>query len=192
MRTQSSRKLVVGMSLAVALGLGLPSVQDALAKDEILKEADVPAPVVAAFKKKYPNARADKFEREPGKGADKGKTIYEIKFRDGKKKLEIELTPEGAILAEEEVIAKKDLPEAVRKSFAESEYGKAQWKLKQIEKKTLLEKTPDKKPDQKPDQKPETIFEIEVAAKGEVMELSYDDAGKLLSVEKEGEGEATK
>lgn len=180
MRTQSSRKLVAGMSLAVALVLGPLPAQEALAKDEILKEADVPAQVVAAFKKKYPNARADKFEREAGKGAEKGKTIYEIKFRDGKKKLEIELTAEGAIVAEEEVITKKDLPEAVRKSFAESEYGKAQWKLKQIEKKTQIEK------------KPETIFEIEVVAKGEVMELSYDDTGKLLSAEKEGEGEAKK
>lgn len=180
MRTQSSRKLAVGLSLAAAMLIGLPSVPDALAKDEVLKEADVPAPVMAAFKKKYPSARADKFEREAGKGTEKGKTIYEIKFRDGKKKLEVELTPEGTIVAEEEVITKKDLPEAVRKSFAESEYGKAQWKLKQIEKKTQIEG------------KQATVFEIEVMAKGEVMELSYDDAGKLLSVEKEGEGEAKK
>lgn len=167
------------MSLAAALLLGLPPVQDALAKDEVLKEADVPAQVLAAFKKKYPNARADKFEREAGKGTEKGKTIYEIKFRDGKKKLEIELSAEGALLAEEEVITKKDLPEAVRKSFTESEYGKAQWTLKQIEKKKI-------------EGKPETIFEIEVAQKGEVTELSYDEAGKLLSAEKEGEGEAKK
>lgn len=180
MKTQSSRKLVAGMSLAAALLIGLPPMREALAKDEVLKEADVPAQVLAAFKKKYPSARADKFEREAGKGAEKGKTIYEIKFRDGKKKLEIELTAEGALLAEEEVITKKDLPEAVRKSFAESEYGKAQWKLVQIEKKKQVEG------------KPETLFEIEVAQKGEVTELSYDEAGKLLSAEKEGEGEAKK
>jgi hypothetical protein len=179
MKTQASRRLTVRIaSLAALLALSFPG-GAALAKDEYLKESDVPAQVLAAFKKKYPNARADKFEREPGKGTEKGKTIYEIKFRDAGKKLEVELTPEGTIIAEEEVITQKQLPEAVRKSFAETEYGKGPWKLKQIERKGP------------PDKKDEVIYEIEVMAKGEVVELSYDPAGKLISTEKE-DGDSAK
>ena len=137
----------------------------AQATESVIKEAEVPAPVLAAFKKKYPSAGRLEFERE----TEHGKQFYEIKWRDGARELETKFTAEGELVEEEEVITERALPEPVRKSLAASAHAKA--KIKKIERVTHKDK---------PEQ---ATFEIKIAEGGKTIELLYDAAGKLLGTE---------
>lgn len=132
------------------------------AKESTLKEAEVPAAVIAAVKKKYPSANLLKFERE----SEHGKSLYEVKLRDGSRQLEVKLTPEGTQIEEEEVIPESELPEPVRKSFAASPHAKA--KIVKIERVVHSDK------------KDQPTFEIKLTEGGKSVELLYDSAGKLL------------
>lgn len=143
----------------ILLGLVGP----AYANETALKENEVPPPVIAAVKKKYPAASLVGFERE----TERGKTLYEVKLRDGAREIEAKLNAEGALLEVEEVIAEKDLPEPVRKSIAASPHAKS--KIKKIERVTHLDK---------PDQ---PIFEIKIMEAGKTLELVYDSLGKPVA-----------
>jgi len=62
--------------------------------ETVMKTADLPAPVTAAVKKKYPDAAitlAEKLEM-PG-----DKLLYEVSFKAGGKKKSMELNPDGSM-----------------------------------------------------------------------------------------------
>jgi hypothetical protein len=78
--------------------------------EEAVKEADVPAKVRDAFRKKYGDVKVVQMEKETtGEGA-KAKVVYEIIFEKGKDKLEAQFDPDGKFLAEEKVKEKKEEP----------------------------------------------------------------------------------
>ena len=155
----------------VAAGMTLFLVAPVAAKETVIKEAEVPKPVTETLVRQYPAAKVDKFELEE----EHGKRLYEATFRDGNRDIEVKLTPQGELVEEEEMIAEKDLPEAVRKSFAGSKYGKS--KISKVERVVDLAKK-DKK-----DKQDQPTFDIKVTDGGKTVELRYDATGKLLGTE---------
>ena len=61
-----------------------------------IKENEVPANVLAAFKTKYPTATEVKWEAEK----ENGKFYFEADFEDGGKGKEVHITPDGSSISE--------------------------------------------------------------------------------------------
>ncbi len=65
--------------------------------EEVIPEADLPAPVLAAVNAKHPGAKIAKAEKDT-----RGTTVtYEIHVKDAQRPREVVVTPEGKILKEE-------------------------------------------------------------------------------------------
>jgi hypothetical protein len=84
----------------------------------------LPRPVVEAVKKRFPKAELV----EGSKETTKDKTEYEVTVKNKGQKIDITLTPEGAILGLEKEIAAKDLPKAVAATLKEK-HPKAVYKI---------------------------------------------------------------
>lgn len=69
--------------------------------EEVLTEAQLPAKVKEAFRKKYPDAKVLAYEKAiEGEGTSE-KVIYEILIEKGKDKVEVQIAPDGKIVGEE-------------------------------------------------------------------------------------------
>lgn len=134
-------------------------------QEETLAEAAVPKAVVAAAKKKYPGASVIRYERE----SDEGKTLYEVKMKQGERQFDAKYTAEGTLIEEEEILREADLPPAVRAAFKKSPQGKAP--IHQVERVA------------KPGKNSPPIYEIEVLLDGKKIELVYDASGAFLGQE---------
>ena len=108
--------------------LVLLSTSRAHANEQKIKESAVPQKVLEAVTAKYPSAKKIGFEKE----IEDGKTTYEVKLEDGARKIDIDFSTEGKILAEEEKIDFKALPDTAKNAFTASKYGK--WTVKGAEK----------------------------------------------------------
>jgi hypothetical protein len=75
--------------------------------EEPLKEAELPAKVKQAFRKKYGDVKIVSAEKETTGEGEKAKVIYEIIFEKDKGKIEGQFDPEGKFLAEKKVVEKK-------------------------------------------------------------------------------------
>src|SRR5262249_10525678 len=76
--------------------------------EEPLQEAELPAKVKDAFKKKYGDVKVLTIEKETtGEGKD-AKLVFEIAFEKDKVKTEAQFDPDGKFLAEEKVKEKKE------------------------------------------------------------------------------------
>jgi len=62
-----------------------------------ISAAQVPQPVMSAFQTKYPNITPDKWVQEK----EKGKTVYEAKFKNNNKDVEAEFDESGNFIEEE-------------------------------------------------------------------------------------------
>jgi hypothetical protein len=72
-----------------------------VSSEEVIKQADLPAKVKEAFKKKYGEPKVLEVEKAiTGEGKSE-KLVYEIIFEKGKDKLEAQFDPEGKFLGEE-------------------------------------------------------------------------------------------
>lgn len=116
---------------AVLMGLALVLVAVAIsAEEQNLKKADVPAPVIAAFEKTYPNATVKGYSM----GQHHGNTSYEIESVDGSTKRDLEYSAQGDVLEIEEELKPADLPPevsgAVTKKYAGASIEKAEKKVK--------------------------------------------------------------
>src|SRR5262245_17095729 len=69
----------------------------------------LPAKVTAAVKAKWPKGEMLSATKE----TEKGKTLYEVKVKDGESKIEAVLTEDGVFTEIEATIPVKDLPKAV-------------------------------------------------------------------------------
>jgi uncharacterized membrane protein YkoI len=134
-------------------------------KEKKLQKADVPKVVLDTVTRKYPKATMTTFEQEM---AD-GKLIYEIAIDNGKGKMDVEVSPEGKIVAEESVIPTTALPAPVKASIAGSKYKS--WKMKGAE---LVIKN---------EQKDEPIYEVVFTQKQEKYEVVFDKTGKITEEE---------
>ncbi len=124
-------------------------------------EKQVPKAVLAAVAKKYPAAKPTGFSKE----LEAGKTTYEVRLAEGTRKLDIDVSPSGELMAEEETIALEAAPEAVRKAFAASKY--AGWEVKHVERAVQVgnEDAP--------------TFEVLVVQGKQRAEIAFDKDGKL-------------
>jgi hypothetical protein len=140
----------------------------ARAQEVKVEEKDVPKAVLEAVRKKYPKAKMTGFEKETDK-KDKSKVTYEVDIEDGKRKIDIDLTPEGKILAEEETIDPEALPEKVKKGLAGSKY--ATWTVKSAERIVKEEKEDD------------PSYELVVTNGERKFEIVLDKEGKITKEE---------
>ncbi len=62
-----------------------------------IKENEVPKDVLNAFKAKYPSVQVTEWEAEK----EDGKFYFEAEFKDGDKKKEVHITPDGSSVTEE-------------------------------------------------------------------------------------------
>jgi uncharacterized membrane protein YkoI len=134
-------------------------------QEKKLQKADVPKVVLDAVTKKYPTAKLNGFEQEM---AD-GKMIYEIAIDAGKGKMDVEVSPEGKIVAEESVLPPTELPASVKASIAGSKYKS--WKMKGAE---LVIKN---------EQNDEPLYEVVFTQKKAKFEVVFDRTGKITEEE---------
>jgi hypothetical protein len=99
-----------GMALALFLAAALSGQE---AKEQKLKPKDVPAPVVAAAAKAYPNAKIRGWAKE----MEAGSPQYEASMIEGTAKRDVLFAPDGSVIAVEEVIPIADLPSAVKNAI---------------------------------------------------------------------------
>jgi hypothetical protein len=114
------RLIAASLTLLFAAGLR--------AEEKKISEAEVPKSALEVVSKKYPTARKTGFARE----IEHGKTLYEVQLVDGARKIDVGVSPEGRILAEEEELAFDAAPEAVKQAVAASKY--ARWAVRRVEK----------------------------------------------------------
>lgn len=140
-----------------------------------LKQSDVPKPVLEKVKQKYPKAKLLGFEQEN----DKGKTIFEIELKDGGRKIDVDFSPDGKILAEEILLKTSELPAEVKTGLSGSKYAK--WSIKKAER--IITEENEAAP----------TYEVLVAGtggdKGKMMEVELDKAGKITKEELKTEEE---
>jgi hypothetical protein len=149
--------------LLLCLCLAAPAV----AGERKVDEADVPRPVLDGIAKRYPNARKLGFVKE----SEHGKTVYEVRLDADGRKLEIDVAPDGKLLAEEEQVAFAAIPDAVKKGLAAApKVGK--WSVQRAEKVSdPAGATPMK-------------YEIVVKRGDERAEVTLSEEGKVLATER--------
>jgi hypothetical protein len=151
------KRILLATLVAALLPLG-----PAIAAEQPISRAQMPKPALDAVARKYPNARMVKFAKE----VEAGQTSFEVELSEGARKIDVNLSADGRILVEEELISTASVPEAVRSTLAaHATYGA--WKIKRAERIIKLEKIDD------------PSYELVVAGGGKVAELLFDKDGKL-------------
>lgn len=140
----------------------------ASAGERKIARAEVPKPVLQAIEKHFPAAKQLGFEREE----EHGKLIYEANLMDGTRRLDVDVAPDGSLLAVEETIKLEAAPDAVRKSLAASKYGKQTV--------TKAEKVSE----YKADKVASVAYEFVVGAGERRVEVVIAESGKILKEEK--------
>jgi hypothetical protein len=105
------------MAFAIVLACGVGAVR---ADEEKVPLDKLPKAVADAVKKRFPKAE----QLEASKETENGKTEYEVTIKDAGKKIDVTLTPDGALLSIEKEFAVKDLPKAVTAGI-DAKYPKA-------------------------------------------------------------------
>lgn len=85
----------------------------------------LPKAVADAVKKRFPKLEMKEATKE---ATEDKKTVYEVTLTRDKKKIDVTLTPEGAIVMIEKEIDRKDLPKAVAEAIA-AKYPDAAYKI---------------------------------------------------------------
>ena len=153
----------IGLLMAAFLGFA-SLVPSARADEEKIPLDKVPAPVMKAFKAKFPKAEIKAAIKE----VEDGKTTYEIESMQDGLSIDCVLKPDGDFVEIERQIKLTDLPKAVSDAVA-TKYPKS--KSKKAEEVT------------KDDQ---TTYEVTVEkADGKTVVVAVDKAGKVLEEEKD-------
>lgn len=159
----STRMLVTAICLMLALALTV----QLNAQDKKISKKDVPAAVLSAFQKAYPDAKIKGYLTE----TEGGKMYYEIESIKGKTTLDALLLPDGTFYEIEEGVAAKDLPApvsaAVRAKYPD-------FKIMRAEKTT---------------HGTDVSYDLKVASGKTHVSLTVDPSGKIL---KESKGTAKK
>lgn len=152
------RTIVMACALSVAGAAG--------AKEVKVGESDVPKAALDAVTKKYPSAKKVTFERE----TEGAKVTYEVKLVDGARHIDVDVSADGKITAEEETIAPSELPPPVTQALAKSPTY-AKWAVKRAERVV------------KGGESPTTTYEVVVARGKDKAELVFASDGKLVGTE---------
>jgi uncharacterized membrane protein YkoI len=102
------KRIVQGMSAIAGLGL-IVVATSARAADEKVPLDQVPKPVMATAKSKYPGAEIKSAVKE----VEDGKTTYELTLKDKGNSIDLVVKPDGTLVAIEKLIDAKALPKAV-------------------------------------------------------------------------------
>jgi hypothetical protein len=89
---------------------------------------DVPKIVLESVSRQHPEAKTLGYARE----RDHGEVRYEVSIQEGERRIDVELSPEGEIVCEEESIRQSDLPRPVLAALARYRG----WKILSIERVT--------------------------------------------------------
>lgn len=95
------------------------------ADEEKVPVNQLPKAVVDAVKKRFPALEVNSASKEL---TDDKKTVYEVTLKDGKKNIDVTLTPAGVIVVIEKEIDHKHLPKVVADAVA-AKYPDAVYKL---------------------------------------------------------------
>lgn len=131
-----------------------------------LTESQVPRPALDAVRHKYPAAKVLGYEKE----TEGGKTVFEAKLTVGDQRIDVELSAEGRILAEETVVAADALPAAVKAGLEKSAYAK--WSLSKVER--IVENEDAAHP----------TYEVQLKNGAARMEVVLDATGAVIKAEK--------
>jgi len=124
--------------------------------------------VIDAVKARFKGAELAGASKE----TEDGKLVYEVAIKHKGQKIDVTLTPDGAIIMIERQIAAKELPQAVVKTL-ENQYPKATYKI--IEEINKVEK----------DEEKLLYYEVlMVLADNSVLEVQVTAAGKVVNEEK--------
>jgi uncharacterized membrane protein YkoI len=127
-----------------------------------------PKPVIDAVKARFKGAELAGASKE----TEDGKLVYEVAIKHKGQKIDVTLTPDGAIIMIERQIAAKELPQAVVKTL-ENQYPKATYKI--IEEINKVEK----------DEEKLLYYEVlMVLADKSALEVQVTAAGKVVNEEK--------
>ena len=166
-RKSGSSLMKISFRLGLMVGL-LAFAASARANDEKIPLKDLPKAVTNAIKARFPKAEMTAAE----KATEKGKTTYEVEFKDGDKTMEATLTAAGKFEAIETEVALADLPKAVTDAVT-AKYPKgttksAEWVI------------------DFDDDKETTYYEVIVSTGAKKnRELHISQAGKILSDDEE-------
>jgi hypothetical protein len=121
----SQCSLFTTLTLVVALLISMAGVASAQGEQKI-KSKDLPAAVMAAFQKAYPNAKIKGTSKE----VENGKTQFEVESVDGKINRDLLYSADGMCIEIEETIPLKALPkevaDALTKGFPKGKVLKAE------------------------------------------------------------------
>ena len=119
MIVRRTRRLAGGLFAAVLACLLLAPASQGQDKDKLDLDK-IPKAVMAALKAKFPGAEIHKWTKE----TEGGNVIYDIEFKQNRRKCEADIKEDGTFINYEKEIAAKDLPEAVKKTV-DKRYPKA-------------------------------------------------------------------
>lgn len=114
------RRFLSGLVVVVLFGAAVRADEEKLSVDKL------PKAVLDAVKARFPGAELT----GGGKETEDGKTFYEVTIKHDGAKIDVTVTPEGAITTIEKELAAKDLPAAVTKAL-EDKYPKATHKIRE-------------------------------------------------------------
>jgi hypothetical protein len=127
-----------------------------------LSEEEVPVAVRNSFYELYPNMFVYEWELE------KKEQVYEAEFMNKGREMEAIFRPDGTYIGTEIDIKMEDMPEAVQKAFALSDYSK--WVVEDTEEFDRKEG--------------EKLYVIEVERRKKKVKLYYTKNGSLINVKK--------
>jgi uncharacterized membrane protein YkoI len=133
-------------------------------KEEKIPLDKVPKAVLDAFKAKFPEGKLTGASIE----TEDGKKIYELTFTNKDHKYEMELEPNGTIIAIDKIIDAKELPAAVLRTL-EEKYPKAKYNMiEEVTKKDKIE-----------------YYEVDLTTADKThIEVLVDPSGKITKEEK--------
>jgi hypothetical protein len=126
-----------------------------------IKDADVPKPVMDAFKKQYPGTNAKEWEKE--KDGE-----YEAEFKMNNKEMSASYKADGTFIESEQEIKLDDLPQAIKNSISKS------YPDFKIEEACRITSADGK-----------TMYEAEIEKGKEEFDVIYDSAGNFIKKETE-------
>jgi hypothetical protein len=178
------RRIIASLCTLLAIGL-LPAI--VLAQNETVKKATKPAKTKKAeatisestlpeavrktFTSKYPNATINKAESEK----EGGVTVWDIEFREGRKRMETDIAENGTMLEFSEQVAQKSLPKEALKSIKKAAEG---GKVKQTDKVSINYEVKDGKMTKL--DKPRTQYEASIMKGDQTQDVIVDEQGKVI------------
>lgn len=140
-------------------------------KETTVSELTLPEKVRTTFVDKFPNATINKVDE----AKEEGVKVWDIEFRDGRKRKETDIAEDGTMLEYTVFVGKKAVPKAAMKPI---EAAAKDAKMGRIEKIEVTYTTKDGKVVKL--DKPKTEYAVELTKGGQTVEIVVDPSGKVI------------